>query len=416
MTDTSYSNFRWYIFFTMIIVTAITSMGLIAPASVMPLLFKAMPGLEPGQVTFVTMGVFNFFLAIAAIFGGILLDKLGPIKVFIGGLVLIMIGAFLMPIIGSSYWGMLFIRLLQGFGTGPIMAAAVPIAASYFPVKERGLATGAQGFAVSFGIIMGLQVVPRLAASSDCFGALRVLTWVGIIGLVLSVIAALGPKVVQEPGKADKASQDAAASNLFKKAVANPLTWVAILCFTFMSGIFQQLNSIVPGYIGADAPLGLGRGTLVGANALTLATIFFCIGSFLSGPISEKLFGGKARPIIAIGFLLGGIFAFCTKYDFVAADQSLLTIFLIITAFFYSLVNPQAMAYLAKNYPREIAGKLGGLSMFVGIMIGSTVAVWWLGKSLDATKNYMQPITIMAGLCFAGFIVSLFLKQKSAED
>ena len=31
----------------------------------------------------------------------------------------------------------------------------------------------------------------------------------------------------------------------------------------------------------------------------------------------------------------------------------------------------------------------------------------------DAT---LQPITIMAGLCFAGFIISLFLKQKSSVD
>ena len=416
MTDTGYSNFRWYIFFTMIVVTAITSMGLIAPASVMPILFKSMPGVEPGDVTFVTMGVFNFFLAIAAILGGILTDKLGPIKVFVGGLLLIMIGAFLMPVMGSTYNGMLFIRLLQGFGTGPIMAAAVPIAALYFPMKERGITTGAQGFAVSLGIMVGLQLFPRLAASGDVFPALRVLAWVAIIGLILSAIAAFGPKVAQQPAKADQGTQDASASNLFKKAVANPLTWIAILCFTLMSGIFQQLNSIVTGYIGSDAPLGLGRGTQAGANALTVATILFCIGSFLSGLISEKLFGGKARPVIAIGFLLGAIGAYATKYNFVAGDQTTLTIVLAFTAFFYSLVNPQAQAYLAKNYAQQIAGKLGGLSMFVGIMLGSTVAVWWLGKSLNATGNYMQPITIMAGLCFAGFIVSLFLKQKSVTD
>ena len=125
MTDTQYSSFRWYIFFTMIIVTATTSMALIAPASVMPILFTEMQGVEPGQVTFVTMGIFNFFLAAAALLGGYLLDKLGVIKVFIGGLLLIMIGAFLMPIVGATYWGMLFIRLLQGFGTGPVMAASM---------------------------------------------------------------------------------------------------------------------------------------------------------------------------------------------------------------------------------------------------------------------------------------------------
>lgn len=415
MTDTKYSSFRWYIFFTMIVVTATTSMALIAPASVMSKLFSAMPGVEPGQVVWVTMGIFNFFLGIAALLGGYLLDKLGPIKIFIGGLILIMIGAFLMPIIGSTYWGMMFIRLLQGLGTGPIMAASIPVAASYFPVEERSIATGAQGFAVSLGIIVGLQVVPRLAASGDCFGALRVVSYVGIIGIVLSIIAAFGPKMAQEPAKAGNGAQDATSWNLLWKALASPLTWIAILCFTLMSGIFQQFNSIVEPYIASavDAvPSGLGRTGTAGPNALTYATVFFCLGSFLGGFVTEKLFGGKVRPVIAIGFLLGAIGAFSTKLGFITANQSVLTTVLIITAFFYSWVNPQSQAYLAKNYPREIAGKLGGLAMFIGIVIGSTIAVWWLGKSLTATGNYLQPITIMASLCFAGFIISLFLKQK----
>lgn len=415
MTDTQYSGFRWYIFFTMIIVTATTSMALIAPASVLPILFKEMKGVEPGQVIFVTMGVFNFFLAAAALLGGYLLDKLGVITVFIGGLVLIMLGAFLMPIIGDTYNGMLIIRLLQGLGTGPIMAACIPIAASYFPWNERSIATGAQGFAVSFGIIIGLQLVPRLAESSgDVFGALRILSYVGIAGIILSIIAAFGPKMVQEePAQAVSSAQKDNSWGLFWRTLANPLLWVAIFCFTLMSGIFQQLNSIVPGYIGADIPLGLGRGTQAGANALTWATFFFCGGSFIGGLVTEKIFGGKVRPVIAIGFLLGAIFAFLTKYDFIAGDQAVLTIVLIIAAFFYSWVNPQSQSYIAKNYPQEIAGKLGGLAMAVGIMIGSTLAILWLGVSLDATGNYMQPITIMAGLCFAGFIISLFLKQKT---
>ncbi len=417
MTDTQYSGFRWYIFFTMIIVTATTSMALIAPASVMSKLFGAMPGVDPGQVVWVTMGIFNFFLGIAALLGGYLLDKLGPLKVFIGGLILIMIGAYLMPIIGDTYNGMMFIRFLQGFGTGPVMAASIPVAASYFPENERSIATGAQGFAVSLGIIVGLQIFPRIAtASGDVFGALRILSYVGIIGIVLSIIAFFGPKVSTAPVEAAKGGQDDGSWGLFWKALANPMTWIAILCFTLMSGIFQQLNSIVEPYISSavDAiPAGLGRAEgNVGANTLSWAVGFFCVGSFIGGFVTEKVFGGKVRPVIAIGFLLGAIGSYCTKLSFITGTQSVLTIVFIITAFFFSMVNPQTQSYIAKNYAREIGGKLGGLAMFVGIVIGSTVAVWWLGKSLAATGNYQQPLSIMAGLCFAGFILSLFLKNK----
>jgi MFS family permease len=363
------------------------------------------------------MGIFNFFLGIAALLGGYLLDRLGPLKIFIGGLILIMIGSFLMPIIGHTYMGMLLIRLLQGFGTGPVMAASIPVAASYFPENERSIATGAQGFAVSLGIITGLQVFPRMAtASGDVFGALRILSYVGVIGIVLSIIAFFGPKVSQAPVEAEKSGQDDTSWNLFWKALANPMTWIAILCFTLMSGIFQQLNSIVEPYISSaiDAvPAGLGRTEgNVGANTLTFAIAFFCIGSFIGGFVTEKVFDGKVRPVIAIGFFLGAIGAFSTKLDSITANQSVLTVVFVATAFFYSMVNPQTQSYIAKHYPKEIGGKLGGLAMAVGIVIGSTVAVWWLGKSLDATGNYMQPINIMAGLSFAGFVLSLFLKNK----
>jgi MFS family permease len=414
MSETKYSSFRWYIFFTMIIVTATTSMALIAPASVMSKLFGAMPGLNPGQVVWVTMGIFNFFLGIAALLGGALLDRFGPIKVFIGGLILIMVGAYLMPIIGDTYKGMLIIRFLQGFGTGPIMAASIPVAASYFPQNERSIATGAQGFAVSLGIIIGLQVFPRIAtATGDVLGALRVLSYVGIIGIVLSIIAFFGPKA---EASAEAGAPGVNTWGLFGKALANPMTWIAIFCFTLMSGIFQQLNSIVEPYISSavDAvPAGLGRSEgNVGANTLAIATAFFCVGSFIGGFVTEKVFGGKVRPVIAIGFLLGAIGAFAAKLGFITANQSVLTIVFVIAAFFFSWVNPQSQSYIAKNYPREIGGKLGGLSMFVGIIIGATMALAWLAASLTATGNYQQPISIMAGLCLAGFILSLFLKNK----
>ena len=414
MTDTNYSSFRWYIFITMIIVTATTSMSMISPAPLIPALSQVMVNVDPGQVTWVTMGIFNFFLAVAAMLGGFLLDKLGSIKVFIGGLILIMIGAFLIPVIGSTYWGMMFCRLLEGFGTGPVMAAAPAIAASYFPMKERSIVTGAQGFSVALGIIVGLQVVPRLFASSgNAFTSLRILAPVTIIGLILSIIALFGPKIEQAaPVAANAGSDDTGTKALFKKALLNPMTWVAIACFTLMSGIFQQFNSIIPSYVGAAAPLGLGMGEIAAGNAATYATIFFCIGSFASGFICEKLFKGSARPVIATGFLVGAIFAFSSKFSFVSSSFGLLVTVLIITGFFYSWVNPQAQGYIAKNYPQEITGKLGGLFMFIGILIGSTIAIWVLGKVLSATGNYMMPINIMAGLCIVGFIVSLFLKPK----
>jgi len=413
MIHTNYSAFRWYILFTMIVVTSVTAMAMIAPASVLGILFKEMKNLDPGQVTFVTMGSFSFFMAVAAILGGVFLDRFGAMRVFIAGMILIMMGAVLMPIIGDSMWGMLLIRLLQGFGTGPVMAAGTPIAASFFPTGERSIVTGAQGFSVGLGMVIGILLVPRLSESGGSLSALRVLAPITIIGLVFSVTAMLGSKADESQEITDQQGNDAAVSYQFKKALLMPPTWIAIGCFTLMSGIFQQFNSIVVPYIGSDPPLGLGRGALVGANVLLLATISLCIGAFTGGVMTEKVFRGKVRPVIAIGFLAGAICVFFTRCGAIASNQNILSALFIVASFFFAWVNPQSQSYLAKNYPKEITGKLGGVTIFVGILIGSTFALWWLGKSLSATGNYMQPISIMAVLCLAGFILSLFLKQKT---
>jgi MFS family permease len=69
--------FRWLVLVTMFVVTAITSIFLIAPATLIGEMLKTMPQLSVAQVVFMTMSIFNIFVAVAAILGGPLLDKFG---------------------------------------------------------------------------------------------------------------------------------------------------------------------------------------------------------------------------------------------------------------------------------------------------------------------------------------------------
>ncbi len=75
-------GFRWLVLVTMVVVTAITSILLIAPAPLIGEMLKTMPQLSVEQVVFMTMSIFDIFVAVAAILGGLLLDKLGFMKVY----------------------------------------------------------------------------------------------------------------------------------------------------------------------------------------------------------------------------------------------------------------------------------------------------------------------------------------------
>lgn len=59
----------------------------------------------------------------------------------------------------------MFIRLLQGVGTGPIMAASIPIAAADFPPNERSIATDTQGFSVGFGFVIFRSSISQMHQS-----------------------------------------------------------------------------------------------------------------------------------------------------------------------------------------------------------------------------------------------------------
>lgn len=416
MNELVYSKFRWYILFTMIICTATTGMGLIGPAPLTGEILKTMPQLNAGQVLLMTMASFNLFVALAALCGGALLDKFGVIKVFIGGLTLVSAGSFLVPVIGNSIGGMIFVRFLQGCGTGPIMAASAPLAASYFPHKERSIVAGFQGFSVSLGVALGLSIIPGLAVSSGNWQkALMITGPLAVVGIVLAIIMAFGPKPPQVISEKTQEEHDTGIAHAFKKALSQPVTWIAIVCYFCMSWAFQAFNDLTPSYIGLDAPVGLGYGTVAGGKFLVLGQFFFMGGSILGGLITDKVFKGNGRPVMVTGFLMGAIFSFLIKFNFITASQGILVFSLTAILFFYSFVNPQAVGYIAKNYPKEITGKLGGLATGLAIF-GGWAAPTVGGLVLSATGNYSWPINILTGILVIGFICSLFLRPKKAGE
>jgi MFS family permease len=409
MNEVVYTKFRWFVLATLVVVMATTAMALISPAPLVGAIQKSMPDLSLGQVTYVTMFYFNFFVAFAALFGGILLDKFGVVKVFIGCLLLISLGALLVPYIGSSYYGLLFIRLLQGCGTGPVMASGAKIAASYFPSNERSVAAGAVGFAVAGGILLGLQFFPRIYVATGSWQTS--LTWlapIGIVGIIFSIILAFGPK----PTEVEQPQIESPGKGELKAALLMPVTWVAIGSIVMLSWVFQAFMDLTPNYLGYAAPIGLGLGEVKAGNIMSVAEIFFMAGAMISGTITEKIFKGNGRPMLLTGFFMGGIFGFLIKFHFITGNDISLVSCLIVASFFFAFVNPQAIGYLAKHYPKHITGKLGGLGMGIGIF-GGAAGVAAGARALHVTGLYQMSINIMVGVCVVGFLIGMFLTPKT---
>ena len=412
-----YKPFRWFILATLIVVVAVQAVALITPAPLIGEIIKT-TGLTPGEVTWMTMGTWNLFVAFAAILGGPLIDKFGFKWMYIFGMVMIGIGWLLMPAIGSSFMGMTVARAIQAIGGGPIMGAGVYVSATCFPRKERAMVNGVLGAAMGLGIMVGLNLGPMsmAAAGGDWAVGLRNLWPLALVGIIMTVVCMVGPKVAPAGAGMENMDEAALASNTarYKKALLLPLTWIATACVVIASWFNQAFNDMTPGYLALDPPVGLGLGAAGAGSIASLAQIGNIVGCLVVGVIVERVFKGKARPALMVAFAAMAVGAGLLLVPGVNTSQTMLTVAMMITVFFLGWINATALGWVAKNYPAEITGKLGGMAQGIGIF-GGLAGVAAGSAALHATGYYVVSTLIMVAVAIVGIGVAFFMQTHKHQ-
>lgn len=401
-----YPGFRWFVAITYVVVIISSALALISIAPLMGEVAHTI-GLDIGTTAGIVMSTFNLLVAFGAIAGGPIIDKFGVVKVWFGCLALLLIGALLTPVLGTSGQGMFIIRCIQGAGTGPIMGCAAALAAQWFPAKERGILTGMQGLSMGAGVAVGTIIGPALATATGSWQT--GLAWESVItmvAVVMAVIIVLGPKppvVVEETPK----SLTVAAKD-FKTAMLQPATLGALICCFGLSWVFQAMGDLTPSYLAIASPVGLGKGALLAGTIFSAFSFAFMIGAMAGGVITLKVFKGKAKYTILIGFIMSAITVYGLKLSEITSSQSTLVIVLIICGFFMALVQPPVYAFIAVHYPEHIVGKVGGtitgLSIFGGVA-GATAGAYFL----HATGRYMMGMNTIVVVCLIGLIGTVLL-------
>ncbi len=416
LSEGAYKPFRWFVLATLIVVVAVQAIALIAPAPLIGEIIQT-TNLTPGEVTWMTMGTWNLFVAVAAILGGPLIDKFGFKWMYIFGMVMIGLGWLLMPVIGDSFMGMTVARAIQAIGGGPIMGAGVYISATCFPRKERAMVNGFLGFAMGLGIMAGLTLGPASTAAAGNWAVGLSNLWpLAVVGIVMTVIVMVGPKVAPADAAAERGDSTANASNLalYKKALTMPLTWIATATVVIASWFNQAFNDMTPGYLALDTPVGLGLGAAGAGSVASLAQIGNMVGCLAVGVLVERLFHGKARPALMIAFTAMAVGAGLLLVPGINTSQVLLTAVMMVTVFFLGWINATALGWVAKNYPAEITGKLGGTAQGIGIF-GGLAGVAAGSAALHATGFYTVSTLIMVGVALVGVAVSFFMQTQKHQ-
>ncbi|HEX7588842.1 MAG TPA: DHA2 family efflux MFS transporter permease subunit [Anaerolineae bacterium] len=286
------------------------------------------------------ISIYVLSLGISTPLSGYLADRFGIKRVYLGGLLIFVIGSLLCGI-APNLWFLIAARALQGFGGGVALPLSIALLISSFPVAEQGAALGFFGIAAlsapAIGPILGGWLVDQNVWRFIFF----INPPIGIIGVLL------GSRLLRERKSERKPSFDILGliteiigfgSLLYGASLAangdwtspSVLTWFAIgavglIAFAIVElyiakeplldlRLFQKrtfLNASLLGYVsvialfGAEFLLPVYLQALRGRTALETGIILLpmaitgAIFSVIAGRLYDRL---GPRPLVAVGF------------------------------------------------------------------------------------------------------------------
>ncbi|MDB9822313.1 MFS transporter [Deltaproteobacteria bacterium] len=417
MTNESnqYPSYRWLI----LIVAALSYINVqIANLSITPILPHIAQdlGVDLGVATnFMTVFLFSGNIILLAV-GGAICDRFGILNTLAVGLLCAIIPSTLMPWVGETYTGVFYARLIQGLSPGFIFPAMGPILAIWFPLEEKGLATGLMSAGVALGSFLGIMGGPIVFKMVDTWQQMT--AWVSIIGWIdLAFIIFL--IALPKPQSPVQHSEDAAQpdKNIFKVALLAPLTIVGIFLTFMASWNMQCLYSLTPTFLSADIPTGAGYGPMMSGQLMINVTVISGIfGPMVLGLLVDKVFKGNTKEVFAIGFILMCVFMYAIKTPFIYGSKVPLSISLMLAGLGVQFVMPAIYIFMAKSYKHQIVGKMTGLWMGLGTF-GGVLGLYLAGKTLTIAGNYSIAFTLMSLAALVGLVLSFVMsKLKTLND
>jgi MFS family permease len=138
-------------------------------------------------------------------------------------------------------------------------------------------------------------------------------------------------------------------------------------------------------------------------------------GTLVAPFVNDKIFRGNPKPTIFLGLAVAAAFILVLQKMTPTTGDLILIGVPCVILFFSSFVNPTIFGYVAKHYPGEVAGRLGGFIMFF-FVFGSTAGLLISNLMYSSTGSYMPPFLLLAIVTFCGAITVMFLKPPKGFE
>lgn len=406
-----HTSYRWLVLLSGCLAICSIYMDMIAYAPILGEIAKNLH-VEMGAATNLMMG-FVLSIACVLIWGGVVCDKFGITAAFVLGLLCSTVPTALIPWIGDSFTAVMLARLVQGASVGFVFATIGPILALWFPPEEHGIASGLLIGSISLGCAIGVFASPAILGMTGSWQntvfILGVPGWVAIV-LALMVTRKTPPHVAPQ---AQAMSAPPPASMSYMAALTGPVTWLGSLIVFCNAWAMYCLYNLVPPYLAADAPMGLGLGAVMSGKLSIAVTIVGLFATIIGGYFFDKVAKGDSRVAAIIGFLISAC-VILILLPIMSKNIVILAVCLLVSGWGIPFMGPSLSAFIAMNYPPSIVGRMIGWWFGFGTF-GGAAGLYVGGMTIGKSGNFYTAIGMISVASICGAVLSLFLKSRSKQ-
>ncbi len=344
---------------------------------------------------------------ITAPFGGRLMDRFGPRRIVLAGLMLIA-ASMTSSVMMTQLWQLnLLWGALSGVGTGLIGAVLGATVATRWFVTKRGMVSGLFGAATSAGQLVFVRGLTSVAENSSWRGATSLLAALPILFIVPVILwliddpSKIGQKPYGAPEDWHPSHKPAADVGVMRRALRSGTFW--LLAGTFFVCGFTSNGLIGTHFIPYAVGCGIGADTA--ANTLAIMGLFNFVGTLASGWLTDR---HDPRRLLLIYYVLRGVSLIVLPF---VTDPIGLTTFAILFGLDYIATVPPTIKLCAESFGAQNVGMVYGF-VFCAHQVGAAAASWLGGVAYDAVGNYVAAFVVAGFIAMAAGLAALGVNRS----
>ena len=340
---------------------------------------------------------------------GRLMDRVGPRRVTLAGLLLIVTSGAASAAMTQLWQLDLLWGVVSGVGTGVVASVLGATIANRWFVARRGLVLGIFGAATSAGQLAFVQLLVWLVVTVGWRGAVLVVSGVALLTLIpVFLLMANSPQDVgllpygaTAPPPVPPAAR--APGGIMARAARVPEFWLLAGSFFICGATSNGLIGVH--FIAYAVDRGIGQTTAAGALSLMGAMNF--VGTLVSGVLTDRF---DPRKLLACYYTFRGLSLVALPFFDSFAG---LAIFAVFFGLDYIATVPPTAALVADIFGRRHVGVVFGW-VFAAHQIGAAAAASFGGLMRTTLGAYTLAFLAGGGVALLGGIMALRIDRGAA--